>query len=115
VSSGAARTVYPGWAAYCSGKAAVDQLTRVVAAEEADAGLRALAVAPGVVDTDMQAEIRATPEADFPALPRFLGLARDRAFNSTGWVADHLLALAFGPEPDPGDVVVRIPDEPRST
>jgi benzil reductase ((S)-benzoin forming) len=118
ISSGAARTVYPGWAAYCGAKAAVDHLTRVVAAEEADAGLRALAVAPGVVDTDMQAVIRATPASEFPALDRFLALARDDAFNSPAWVADQLLLLAWGPGPGPGglgpaEVVVRIADEPR--
>ena len=112
VSSGAARSVYAGWAAYCGAKAAVDQLTRVVAAEEADAGLRAYAVAPGVVDTDMQATIRATPAEAFPQVDRFLGLARDDAFNSPAWVASQLLRLASGPD-TPDDVVVRIPDEPR--
>jgi benzil reductase ((S)-benzoin forming) len=117
ISSGASRSVYAGWAAYCASKAAVDHLTRVVAVEEADAGLRALAVAPGVVDTDMQAAIRATPAADFPSLDRFLALARDDAFNSAAWVADQVLRLAFESAPDGGDegadVVVRIPDEPR--
>lgn len=117
VSSGAARSVYAGWAAYCASKAAVEQLTRVVAIEEADAGLRALAVAPGVVDTAMQAAIRATPAERFPDLDRFLALARDDAFNSPAWVADRLLDLAFGPTADSGiepeEVTIRIPDEPR--
>ena len=114
ISSGAASSVYPGWAAYCGAKAAVDQLTRVVAAEEADAGLRAVALAPGVVDTDMHAMIRATSAEDFPAVERFLALKRDEAFNSAAWVADHLLAHAFGDRPaDDADVVVRVPDEPR--
>jgi benzil reductase ((S)-benzoin forming) len=116
VSSGAATSVYAGWAAYCASKAAVDQLTRVVAVEEADAGLRALAIAPGVVDTDMQAAIRATPAERFPALDRFLALARENAFNSPDWVADEFLALVFGPTGDDGaaaPVVRRIRDEPR--
>jgi NAD(P)-dependent dehydrogenase (short-subunit alcohol dehydrogenase family) len=118
ISSGAATNPYAGWAAYCGAKAAVDQLTRVVAIEEADAGLRALAVAPGVVDTDMQAAIRATPREDFPSLDRFLGLAKDDAFNSPAWVADRILDLAVGATPEGADgardVVVRIPDEPRN-
>src|SRR5262245_39712872 len=105
VTSGAATTPYSGWAAYCASKAAVDQLTRVVAVEEADAGLRALAVSPGLVDTDMQAMIRATPAERFPAVERFRDRARDGAFNSPAWVADHLLGLAFGPDVPP-DVVV---------
>lgn len=110
ISSGAATTPYEGWAAYCAAKAAVDQLTRVVAAEEAGAGLRAHAVAPGVVDTDMQARIRSADEAAFPRVERFRDLARDGAFNSPAWVADQILRLL---DEDPGTVVLRIPDEPR--
>ena len=77
---------------YCASKAAVDHATRVVAVEEADAGLRAFAVAPGVVDTDMQAAIRAAPADRFPPVERFLQMKRDDAFNSPAWVADHVLA-----------------------
>jgi benzil reductase ((S)-benzoin forming) len=111
VSSGAATSVYPGWAAYCGSKAAVDQITRVVAVEERDAGLRAHAVAPGVVDTDMQALIRSTSVEDFPAVDRFRQLAEADAFNTPRWVADQLLALAFGETGSSADVVWRIPDE----
>ena len=113
ISSGAARTPYAGWAAYCAAKAAVDQATRVVAVEEADAGLRAYAVAPGVVDTGMQAAIRATPAERFPAVERFHALKRDDAYNSPAWVADHILRLVVDPPAD-ADVVQRVPDEPRA-
>ena len=112
ITSGAATRPYVGWAAYCASKAAVDQATRVVAAEEADAGLRAYAVAPGVVDTDMQAQIRATPAERFPAVDRFLQLKRRDAYNSPAWVVDHVLRLLTEPAPA-GDVVLRLPDEPR--
>jgi benzil reductase ((S)-benzoin forming) len=110
ITSGAATNPYAGWAAYCASKAAVDQLTRVVAIEEADAGLRAYAVAPGVVDTDMQATIRATSEDRFPSVERFRDLARADAFNTPPWVADQVLRLL---DEDPGTVVLRLPDEPR--
>jgi hypothetical protein len=59
----------------------------------------------------MQALIRRTGEADFPAVARFRQLAADGTFNSTGWVAGHLLRIAFGGE-RPGDVVVRVPEQP---
>jgi benzil reductase ((S)-benzoin forming) len=110
ISSGAATNPYAGWAAYCASKAAVDHLTRVVADEEAGAGLRAYAVAPGVVDTDMQATIRATPEDRFPTVERFRDLARTGAFNTPLWVADQVLRLL---DEDPGTIILRIPDEPR--
>lgn len=122
ITSGAARSAYQGWAAYCATKAAVDQLSRVLAAEEADHGLAVFAVAPGVVDTDMQALIRSTPADRFPTAGRFIDLAETDSFNSPGWVATQLLELyasttgAAGPDwarVSADGVVLRIPDEPR--
>ena len=123
ISSGAAARPYAGWAPYCASKAAVDQISRVVAAEERRFGLRVLAVAPGLVDTDMQALIRSTDAARFPAVERFRAAKAAGAFNSPAWVADQVLQLAFGSAPAPAEpnvgepgaleVVVRIPDEPR--
>lgn len=110
LSSGAATAAYAGWGAYCAAKAAVEQLTAVVALEEP--GVRAYAVAPGVVDTGMQAEIRATPPERFPAVGRFRQLAADDAFNSPAWVAERLLELAFG-DLRPATHRWRVPDEPR--
>jgi NAD(P)-dependent dehydrogenase (short-subunit alcohol dehydrogenase family) len=111
ISSGAATKPYEGWAAYCASKAAVDHATRVVAAEEADAGLRAFAVAPGVVDTEMQAAIRATPAERFPSVERFKEMKRAEAYNSPAWVADHIVALMDDPATDLPPVQ-RVPDEP---
>ncbi len=73
--------MYPGWAGYCASKAAVDQLTRVVAVEEAAHGLRAYAVAPGMVDTAMQERIAATTPTAFPAVERFMEAKRAGAFK----------------------------------
>lgn len=111
ISSGAARSAYAGWSAYCATKAAVDRLTECVAIEEEDAGLRAHAVAPGVIDTDMQAAIRATSEEAFPLRDKFVQMKRDEAFSTPQWVARHLLELAFGPDPGRWDVLVRLPAE----
>jgi len=56
VSSVGAVNVIPGWAAYCTAKAALNHFTRVLAEEEP--GITAIALRPGVVDTAMQATIR---------------------------------------------------------
>lgn len=56
VSSGAALQGYSGWGAYCVAKGALNQLNRVLAAEEE--AITAVAFRPGVVDTEMQATIR---------------------------------------------------------
>jgi NAD(P)-dependent dehydrogenase (short-subunit alcohol dehydrogenase family) len=83
VSSGAATSPYRGWAAYCASKAAVEMLTEVVGLEEQGSGLAAYAVAPGVVDTDMQALIRGTSAAAFPDVERFRRLGEDGGLRDT--------------------------------
>jgi NAD(P)-dependent dehydrogenase (short-subunit alcohol dehydrogenase family) len=111
VSSGAAQKAYAGWSVYCAAKAAVERMTECIALEEAAHGLRAYAVAPGVIDTDMQALIRATPAERFPEVGRFRELEREGRFNSARFVAEHILALAFDPAARPADVCLRLPDE----
>jgi NAD(P)-dependent dehydrogenase (short-subunit alcohol dehydrogenase family) len=108
MSSGAAWKAYEGWGAYCAGKAGVERLTEVVAAEEAAIGLRAYSVAPGVIDTAMQAQIRAADPSDFPERERFVERKRTGAFNDPRMVADELLAIAFDPDRRPAAVAVRI-------
>jgi NAD(P)-dependent dehydrogenase (short-subunit alcohol dehydrogenase family) len=58
VSSAAARHPLAGMAAYGASKAALDQLTRVLALEGAPYNIATTGVYPGVVDTRMQAESR---------------------------------------------------------
>lgn len=78
VSSDAAREPYPGWGGYGSSKAALDQLTAVLAAERPD--LRVYAVDPGDMNTRMQAEAfpgedvsdRPPPEASVPGFRRLI-------------------------------------------
>ncbi|KXL45821.1 hypothetical protein M433DRAFT_159911 [Acidomyces richmondensis BFW] len=55
-SSGAAVGSYTGWGAYGAAKAAVNHLARTLGVEEK--GVVTLAIRPGVVDTEMQREIR---------------------------------------------------------
>jgi NAD(P)-dependent dehydrogenase (short-subunit alcohol dehydrogenase family) len=77
ISSDAAVEAYPGWAGYGCAKAALDQLSRVLAAEQP--ALRVYAVDPGDMRTQMQQD--AFPGEDIsdrpePAtvVPRLLGL-----------------------------------------
>jgi len=111
ISSGAAWHGYAGWTAYCAGKAGVDRLTECVQLEEEANGLRAYAVAPGVIDTDMQTLIRACSAEVFPELDRFLEMKREDTFNTPSFVAEHLLAIAFDPAARPEEVTVQLPDE----
>ena len=58
LSSGAALKPYTAWAAYGSSKAAVNSISTHLAVEEPD--ITSITVAPGRVDTDMQAVLRAS-------------------------------------------------------
>ncbi|MDO8439285.1 MAG: SDR family oxidoreductase [Telluria sp.] len=102
ISSGAGSSAYPGWSVYCATKAALDQHARAVALD-AVKGMRICSLAPGVIDTGMQAEIRATPQARFPMRERFLELKRSGQLVSPAdcavGVIDYLLADRFGERP----------------
>ncbi|MFN2567429.1 MAG: SDR family oxidoreductase [Gemmatimonadaceae bacterium] len=102
VSSGAGRKAYAGWGVYCATKAALDHHARAVALDRTPT-LRISSVAPGVIDTDMQAEIRATTDDKFPDRPRFVAMKRDGRIPSpeqvAGALVGFLLSDAFGDEP----------------
>jgi benzil reductase ((S)-benzoin forming) len=95
ISSGAAHGVYEGWTSYGAGKAAVDQWVRTAGAEQSRRGgrCRVLAVAPGVVETEMQAQIRAMPGDAFPEVDRFVELHREGALRAPADVAGELWAV----------------------
>lgn len=96
ISSGAAAAVYEGWSAYGAGKAAVDQWVRTAGAEQAARGgrVRLLAVAPGVVATAMQDEIRATDERAFPSVAKFRALHEGGHLRTPADAARDVWALA---------------------
>jgi NAD(P)-dependent dehydrogenase (short-subunit alcohol dehydrogenase family) len=66
VSSGSASAAVPSMAPYSVAKAALEHLTRILAAEGASMGIVALAVRPGVIDTRMQEELRGRPPEQMP-------------------------------------------------
>jgi len=96
LSSGAAQNVYEGWSGYCSGKAAVDHWVRTVGAEQErrEDICRVLAVAPGIVETPMQEQIRAMTSDAFPEVERFRELHREGALRAPDEAARDLWALA---------------------
>jgi benzil reductase ((S)-benzoin forming) len=102
VSSGAGRSAYPGWSVYCATKAALDQHARAVALD-ANTNLLICSLAPGVIDTAMQAEIRAASLAQFPLRERFDELKRAGELTDpaecAGRLVCYLLSDRFGGEP----------------
>jgi benzil reductase ((S)-benzoin forming) len=102
ISSGAGRYPVASWGTYCSGKAGLDMLTQVMALDHPEVRFRA--VAPGIVDTEMQGEIRRLREEDFPDLERFISYKENNELTSTREVAHKLLDMLSNPEKAP-DIV----------
>ena len=86
LSSGLGRFGVPGYGAYCASKHAAEGLMKVLAEEHADRGLVSVAVAPGMVQTDMLRAALGTDDVSEHQQPD----ATARAFVR--------LAAALGPE-----------------
>ncbi|HPF93265.1 MAG TPA: SDR family NAD(P)-dependent oxidoreductase [Tenuifilaceae bacterium] len=97
ISSGAARYPVEGWGNYCSSKASVDMLTKVIALENNNDKIKTFAVAPGIVDTQMQKEIRDTKQENFPDLSRFIGYKENKQLSNVTEVAEMLMRIVNNP------------------
>lgn len=106
ISSGAATTAYAGWSAYCAGKAALEQWVRAVGAEQRiRGGARVYAIAPGVLDTAMQDQIRAMSEHEFPQVAKFRDLHANGSLADSDDVARRIWGVLESDELDSGSVV----------
>jgi len=76
ISSGLGRQAMAGSAVYCATKAGMDHLSRSLALEavQQSNGVRIVSLAPGVIDTDMQVQLRGADPLTFPDQHRFAGL-----------------------------------------
>jgi NAD(P)-dependent dehydrogenase (short-subunit alcohol dehydrogenase family) len=106
ISSGLGRRAMASQAPYCTVKAGLDHFSRSVALDEAllqERGLRGAKVcslAPGVIDTDMQVQLRGADASAFPDQPAFAAMKEQGRL----WSADEAAAkvLAYLARPDFG-------------
>ncbi len=92
ISSGAAKRVIDGWATYCASKAGGEMFFDAVASQYADdPSVTVHNVSPGVIDTEMQAVLRASGESYFPEHSRFVGLAERGELQSPEQVARRIM------------------------
>ena len=93
VGSGAANKPYRGWSAYCGGKAAADHWVRTVGSEQRERGhCTLISVAPGIIETAMQEQIRGAAARDFPEVERFRRLHSEGELRSPEEAARDLWA-----------------------
>jgi NAD(P)-dependent dehydrogenase (short-subunit alcohol dehydrogenase family) len=110
ISSGLAQRGRAGLAAYSVAKAGVDRLTEVIAVEEPDLLTMALAVSPGVIETDMQVALRDQSSEVLHDVEMFREFAEDGSMNRPARVAEVIAGWVFGGS-KPESVVVRVPQE----
>lgn len=93
ISSGLGRRAMAGSAPYCAAKAGMDNLSRAIALDEAErqGGARVVSLAPGIIDTDMQAQLRAGDPAAFPDQPRFAAFKSEGQLDSPDSAASKVL------------------------
>lgn len=93
ISSGASKYPIGSWSAYCVSKAGLDMWTRCLAEEGKDQNISAISVAPGIVDTNMQVNIRSANPNDFPLHPHFVDYHESGQLVNPNEVASQLLDL----------------------
>lgn len=95
ISSGAAINPYEGWSLYCSSKAGIDMMTKVLSKEQKEIknGVNIVSVYPGVVDTNMQAKARNTPKEKFKSVQRFIDFYEHGELSTPKQVAEKIYRL----------------------
>ena len=105
ISSGLGRRAMASQSGYCAAKAGMDHFTRCLALDEAlvPNGAKVCSLAPGVIDTDMQVQLRGADAAAFPDRGNFEQLKSGGQLTSPDEAARRLLAYLarpdFGAEP----------------
>jgi benzil reductase ((S)-benzoin forming) len=109
ISSGLGRRAMASSASYCAAKAGLDHFTRCLALDEAllENGAKVCSLAPGVIDTDMQEQLRTSDPVKFPDVALFAGWHSDKQLSSPADAAQKVITFLnrpdFGADPI-GDV-----------
>jgi benzil reductase ((S)-benzoin forming) len=100
LTTGAARRIVKGWSAYSAGKAGLEMYVKVLAEEQEDVAnpVQLMAFSPGVVDTEMQAEIRNATAEEFPELEKFKAYKEKGQLLNADEVAKALIELIKSPD-----------------
>lgn len=95
ISSGLGRRPMASQSAYCAAKAGLDHFTRCLALDEAGLpnGAKVCSLAPGVIDTDMQVQLRSASPVLFPDQANFAQLKTNKLLTSAHDAAARVLAF----------------------
>jgi len=100
ISSGLGRRAMAAQGPYCAIKAGLDHLARAQALEEAlqTGGAKVVALAPGIIDTDMQVQLRSSDPAGFPDHDAFVQMKAGGRLDSPAAAAAKVIAYLRRPD-----------------
>lgn len=100
ISSGLGRRAMASQAGYCAAKAGMDHFTRCLSLDEAlkPNGAKVTSLAPGVIDTDMQIQLRGADPEKFPDQNGFQQLKATGMLTSPADAAKRILAYMARPD-----------------
>lgn len=97
ISSGAGKYPIDGWSAYCATKSGLDMYSTVMHAEQnllsnVSSRIKVVALSPGIIDTEMQAEIRSSNAEDFSQVDRFVDYKNSGELQSSLQTAEKIIS-----------------------
>ncbi len=107
ISSGAAVNAYPDMSIYCTSKAGLEMFTKSCAAEQEkeEHPVSLMTIAPGIIDTDMQTDMRAVPEEQFRHKQKFVSLKQNGQLVSPQDAGQQLIDILFSASFKNGDCI----------
>ena len=97
ISSGAGKYAIDAWGTYCATKSALDMFSENIKLEQEffpkENRIKVFSVAPGVIDTKMQDDIRETSKSDFSGVDKFINLKKNNQLINPDDTAKTLLGI----------------------
>jgi benzil reductase ((S)-benzoin forming) len=101
ISSGAGKRAVDGWSVYCATKAGLDMYSMVTHVEQQKNTVynpvKIVGIAPGIVDTQMQEDLRKVSKSDFSQIEDFIEYKTKKLLISPDKVAKKIVKLLEEP------------------
>ncbi len=107
ISSGAAVKPFIGLSTYCVSKAAIDMMTKSIDLEHVSNSrdFKIISVYPGLVDTDMQRDIRTTDSTRFPEVKAFREYKRSGTLSGKKEVGNEIYHIDHNSQVENGSIL----------
>ncbi|MBW7476458.1 SDR family NAD(P)-dependent oxidoreductase [Paenibacillus oenotherae] len=115
ISSASAAVLLPGMSCYSTAKAGLDVFSKVMGMEQQNKPypLRIASVWPGMIETELQAEVRNQPISEFESAGLFIGAKESGMLATPGAAAGKLVELLFSDAFPQGGVVTDLQAFPK--